>query len=154
EFLFALDAGEDHFGARDLGARVFDVFLECGLAPGDSRSLVGVAIVETIDGAGLAAIQAIQQGPDLVRRIRPYRMARRAFPKRSLAGRDVLGERCSGRYYKSDCSNQRKSHLTSSWSLFRASGMAPLKALPTMNAPPRMVRMAFLGPPVNGESRG
>src|SRR5882672_8761189 len=36
--------------------------------------------------------------------------------------------------------------------LFRASGMAPLKALPTTNAPPRMVRMALLRPPVNGES--
>src|SRR6266849_2321776 len=152
-FPFALDAGEDHFGARDLGARIFDVFLECGLAPGDSGGLVGVAIVETIDSTGLAAIQAIKQGPDLVGSIRPDRMARRAFPERSLAGCYVLGECCSGRYHKSDCSNQRTSHLHPPGNYFGPPGWRP-QALPTTNAPPTMIRMAFLRPPVNGKSRG
>jgi hypothetical protein len=80
-------------------------------------------------------------------------MAWRAFPERSLAGRYVLGERCSGRYYKSDGGNQRNSHLLL---LVIISGLrdGALKALPTTNAPPQVVRMALLRPPVNGESPG
>jgi hypothetical protein len=40
------------FGARHLGARILDVFLEYGLAPGDPGSLV---LVEAFNGARLAA---------------------------------------------------------------------------------------------------
>src|SRR5260370_41381562 len=49
DLFFALYAGEYHLGARNLGAGILDVFLEHGLAPGDSGTLVGVTVVETID---------------------------------------------------------------------------------------------------------
>jgi hypothetical protein len=50
-FLFVLDASEDHLGARNLGARVLDVFLEDRLGPGDPGTLVRIAIVEAFRAA-------------------------------------------------------------------------------------------------------
>src|SRR5262249_52621102 len=66
DLFFVLDAGEDHFGARNLGPRVLDVFLEGRLVPGDARVLVGVAVVEAVGGAGLAAVEPVELGTHFV----------------------------------------------------------------------------------------
>src|SRR5262249_56721778 len=58
--LFVLDAGEEHLGAGDLGARVLDVVLEGRLAPGDARILVGVAVIVARGRSRLAAVDAVQ----------------------------------------------------------------------------------------------
>src|ERR1039458_5141037 len=60
DFLFILDAGEDHLGARNLGARVLDVVLEGRLAPYDAGDLVGVGIAEAGRAAGMAAVEAVR----------------------------------------------------------------------------------------------
>src|SRR5450631_488886 len=61
-FLFVLDAGEDHLGARNLGARILDVVLEGRLAPDDAGVLVGVGIAEAGRAAGMAAVEAVELG--------------------------------------------------------------------------------------------
>src|SRR5262245_36250748 len=66
DLLRVLDAGEEHLGALDLGARVLDVFLEGCLAPGDARALVGVAVIVARGRSGLAAIEAVELGADAV----------------------------------------------------------------------------------------
>ena len=66
DLLFVLDAGEDHFGARDFGLGILDVFFEGRLIPDDARILVGIGILVTRDATGLAAVQAILFGTDLV----------------------------------------------------------------------------------------
>src|SRR5471030_1856618 len=65
-FLLILDAGEDHFGAGDLGAWILDVFQERCVIPGDAGILVGVGIVEIGRRAGTAAIDTVELGADLV----------------------------------------------------------------------------------------
>src|SRR5262249_61057507 len=94
--VLALDAGEHHLGARHLGARILDVFLEDGLAPGDAGALVGVAVVETGDGASRAAIEPVELRANLVGGIRPDRMTRRALPERLFALGRILGEGRTG----------------------------------------------------------
>src|SRR5690348_18396082 len=64
--LLVLDAGEEHLGARDLAARVLDVFLERRLAPGDARVLVGVAVIVAGRGPRLAAVEAGELRSDAV----------------------------------------------------------------------------------------
>ena len=87
DFLFVLDADKRHLGARDPRHRVDDVILEAGLAPGDLGLLVGLAVVVTVDGAGLAPVEAVQDRTDLVLGVLADRMAGQAFAERlSLAG--------------------------------------------------------------------
>src|SRR5262249_33223076 len=57
DLLLVLDAGEDHLGAGDLGARIADVFLERVLAPGDAGVLVGLGVIVALDAARMAAIE-------------------------------------------------------------------------------------------------
>src|SRR6516162_8755286 len=52
-FFFVLDAGENHLGVWNLGARILDVFLERCLIPGDAGALVRIAVIESIHHAGL-----------------------------------------------------------------------------------------------------
>src|SRR3974390_724080 len=68
DFLLVLDASEDHFGAGDLGPWILDVFLEVRLVPNDAGILVGAGIVEARNGAGLAAVEAVELRADLVLR--------------------------------------------------------------------------------------
>src|SRR6185437_212879 len=89
-FLFVLDAGEDHLGARDFGLRILDVFLESRLAPDDAGILVGVGVAIVGRGAGVAAVETIELGPDLVLRAFADGMAGKAFLEGLLAGRHVL----------------------------------------------------------------
>src|ERR1700675_118417 len=59
-FLHILDAGEDHLGIRDLGARVLDVVLEGGFAPNDAGVLVSVCITVVGHRSGMAAVKAVE----------------------------------------------------------------------------------------------
>src|SRR5258708_13727491 len=49
EFLVALDAGKNHLGARNLRARIFDVFLESFLVPGNPGFLVCIGLPQTFN---------------------------------------------------------------------------------------------------------
>src|SRR5215813_14363313 len=98
DFLLVLDAREDHLGARHLGARILDVLLERRLAPGNARILVGVAVVEALRGAGLAAVEPVELGADLVLGVFADVMARHAFLEGALTGLHVLGERHARRH--------------------------------------------------------
>src|SRR5258707_15739627 len=61
-FVLALDAGEHHLGAGDLGLRIGDVFLEGLFVPNDAGVLVGVGIIVAFNRAGLAPIETILLG--------------------------------------------------------------------------------------------
>src|SRR3569832_2133268 len=78
-FLLVLDAGEDHLGARDLDARVLDVFEELRLVPGDARLLVGLGIAVSRRGAGMASVYAVELGAALVLGAFDDRKPRRAL---------------------------------------------------------------------------
>src|SRR5262249_10272897 len=65
-FFFVLDAGENHLGIGNLGARILDVFLEGCLIPSDTGILVGVGVVELGDRAGMTAVKPVEHGADLV----------------------------------------------------------------------------------------
>src|SRR5262249_32810026 len=88
--VLALDAGENHLGALNLGARILDVFLERLFAPGNARVLVGVGIIVPGRAAGFAAVDPIELGTDLVLGVLADRVARQAFLERLLARRHVL----------------------------------------------------------------
>src|SRR6202035_3699593 len=79
DLLIVLDAGENHFGARNLGFGVFDVFLETGLVPDDAGILVGVGVAEVRNGPRFAPVEPVEFGPDLVGGAFAYRMANRAL---------------------------------------------------------------------------
>src|SRR3954452_8938888 len=66
DLVLVLDAGERHLGAGDLGLGVLDVFLERGFVPGDAGILVRIRIIVVRRGAGLAAVEAVELGADLV----------------------------------------------------------------------------------------
>src|SRR6266851_8894969 len=66
DLLVALDAGKNHLGARNLGARISDVFFERFLAPGDAGVLVRIAVTEAINSASLATIEPVKGRPDLI----------------------------------------------------------------------------------------
>src|SRR3569833_2665984 len=86
-YLLVLDAGEDHLGARELDARVLDVFEELRLVPGDARLLVGLGIAVTRRGAGMASDYAVELGADFVLGAFADRMTRQAL----LVGLRVRG---------------------------------------------------------------
>src|SRR5438046_9590296 len=64
--LFILDAVKDHLSVRNLGARVFDVVLERGFVPANAGILVGVGVVEVGNCPGMASIEPVQYGTNLV----------------------------------------------------------------------------------------
>jgi hypothetical protein len=99
-FLFVLNAGKNHLCPWNLGTRVLDVFLKCGFAPGDTGCLIGIAIVEPFDSAGLTPIKPVELGTDLVLRASSDRMAYHTFFKRLLAGSHILRQTRSGRSYQ------------------------------------------------------
>src|SRR6202043_906629 len=93
DLLVVLDAGEGHLGAGNFGFGIPDVFLEFGLVPGDAGILVGVRVTVVRHGAGLAAVQPVELGADLVLGAFADRMAGHVFVERRLASRDVLRQR-------------------------------------------------------------
>ena len=79
DLLIVLDAGENHFRARDFSLGILDVLLEGRLIPDDARILVGIGILVIRDATGLAAVQAILCRTDLVLRARADAMADHTF---------------------------------------------------------------------------
>src|SRR5208282_6476133 len=94
DFLLVLDAGEDHFGAGDLGPGVLDVFFEVGLVPDDAGVLVGVGIAEVGHGAGHAAIETVEFRADLVLRAGTDAVTGQALLERVLALLHILRQSC------------------------------------------------------------
>src|SRR5262245_25147761 len=92
-FLFVLDAGKDHLGVRNLGAWVFDVFLESLLVPGDAGIFVGVGIIEIWRCARMTAVNTIEYWPHLVLGAFADGMAGEALLEGLFAGRHVLSLR-------------------------------------------------------------
>jgi hypothetical protein len=94
DLLIVLDAGENHFRARDFGLGILDVFPEGRLIPDDARILVGIGILVIRDATGLAAVQAILCRTDFVLRARTDAMADQTFLKRDFALGDILRHSC------------------------------------------------------------
>src|SRR5215213_11056282 len=65
DFLVVLDTRECHPGAGNLLHRVLDVFVEGVVLPGDAGALVGLGIIESGEGAGGAALEAIERRSEL-----------------------------------------------------------------------------------------
>lgn len=64
--LLLLQATEGHLGAGNVLLGVLKVGEEGVVLPGDALGLVGVGVRVALDGAGLAAEEAVQRGADLV----------------------------------------------------------------------------------------
>lgn len=64
--LVLLETAERHLGAGDELFGVLEVVEEGVLGPGDALLLVGVGVGEAVDGARLAAEEAVERGADLV----------------------------------------------------------------------------------------
>src|SRR6266852_7694373 len=66
DFLVALDTGKDHFRARNLCARISDVFLEHFFGPGDAGVLVCIGVAEAFNSAGFSAVEPVQDRSNFV----------------------------------------------------------------------------------------
>lgn len=64
--LLLLQATESHLGAGDVLLGVLKVGEEGVVVPGDALLLVGIGVGVALDGAGLAAEEAVQGRADLV----------------------------------------------------------------------------------------
>jgi hypothetical protein len=64
--LLLLHATVGHLGAGDVLLGVLEVLEQGVLLPGDALGLVGVGVLVALDGAGLAAEEAVEGGADLV----------------------------------------------------------------------------------------
>src|SRR5215510_16484540 len=91
-----LDAGEHHLGAGDFCLGILDVLKEDVLVPGDAGILVGVGIGIALDAAGLAAVEAVEHGANLVLGAVADGVAGQALVERGLAGVGVLRQRAGG----------------------------------------------------------
>src|SRR5262249_36865033 len=106
DVLVVLDADKCHAGARHVLHRRADIFGESFLAPRDAGRFIGRGIVETVEGAALAAIDAVERGTELDFGVRPDLVAGGAqSPEHLLAGSGVLPHCRSGRSCKSHSSN-------------------------------------------------
>jgi len=91
-------------GISCIGARIYlgKVFL----APGDAGRFIGWGVVETLEGAALAAIDAVERWAELDFGVLPNLVAGRAQSlEHLLAGSGILPQRRSGRGCKSNSSN-------------------------------------------------
>src|SRR5437016_7272325 len=75
------NSGEGHFGPCDLGLRAPDIVFERRLVPYQARILVGFGIIETCHRAGMAAVEPVKIGSDLVFRAGTDGMAWQALVK-------------------------------------------------------------------------
>lgn len=64
--LVLLETTEGHLGTRNVLLGVLEVLEESVLVPGDALLLVGIGVGVAVDGAGLAAEEAVESGADLV----------------------------------------------------------------------------------------
>src|SRR5262249_21412904 len=106
DIIVILDADKCHAGPRHVLHRRADIFGESFLAPRDAGRFIGWGVVETIEGAALAAIDAVERWTELDFGVRPDFMAGGAqSPEHLLAGSGVLPQCRSGRSCKSNSSN-------------------------------------------------
>src|SRR5258707_3116768 len=119
-FFLVLDAGEYHLGTWNRRLGVLDVVLELGLVPDDAGILVGIRVGITLSGAGVAAVEPVELGTDLVLGAFADRVTGHALIERGLAGRDVLRERCGGGERRCD-GNQRAQCQSFHYVLFMVS---------------------------------
>src|SRR5919198_6106740 len=111
DVLVVLDADEGHAGARHLLHRRADVFVERLPAPGDAGGFVGWGIIEALDGAGLAAVDAVERRAKLDFGIRPDVVTGGAQSlEHLLASGSILRQRGPGRGRKRNPSNDPRSH--------------------------------------------
>src|SRR5215510_8736495 len=83
-----------------------DGFGESFLAPGDARRFIGWGVVETLEGAALAAIDAVERWAELDFGVLPNLVAGGAQSlEHLLAGSGVLPKRRDGRSCNSNSSN-------------------------------------------------
>jgi hypothetical protein len=66
DFLVVLHADKCHPGAGHLLHRSADIFRERFVAPGNAGRLVGGGVVEALEGARLAAVNAVERRPELL----------------------------------------------------------------------------------------
>src|SRR5262249_6204410 len=66
DVLVILDADKCHAGARHVLHRRADIFGESVFAPRDAGRFIRWGVVETVEGAALAAIDAVERGPSLI----------------------------------------------------------------------------------------
>src|SRR2546423_15352678 len=71
DVLVVFDADKCHAGARHFLHRRADIFGESFLAPGDAGRFIGWGVVETVGGAALAAIDAVERWAELDFGVRP-----------------------------------------------------------------------------------
>src|SRR4029077_13237034 len=104
--LVVLDADKCNAGARHFLHRRADIFGESFLAPGDAGRFIGWRVVETVGGAALAAIDAVEPWAELDFGVRPDLVAGGAQSlEHLLAGSGVLSQCRSGRSCNSYSSN-------------------------------------------------
>ena len=84
---------EEHLGAGNLAARIFQIFLQGRLIPGDAGILVGIAVGVVRISAGLAADDAVQHRPDRILGAFADLVAGLALEKHLLAKSRVLSGR-------------------------------------------------------------
>src|SRR5919201_1521373 len=109
--LVVLDADERHAGARHLLHRRTDVFVEGLLVPGDAGRFVGRGIIESLEGAGLAAVDAVERGSELDLGLRSDVVARGAQTlEHLLAGGRILRQRRPARTHQRNDDNHACSH--------------------------------------------
>src|SRR5262249_16412735 len=106
DVLVVLDADKCHAGARHFLHRRADIFGESFLAPGDTGGFIGWGLVETLEGAALAAIDAIERWAERDFGVLPNLVAGGAQSLgHLLAGSGVLPQCRSGRSCESNSSN-------------------------------------------------
>src|SRR5262249_50520615 len=79
DFFIALDTRKNHLGARNLGARISDIFLECFFVPGHAGVLVCIAVIKAVNSASRATVQAVKDRPNLVGGVLTNAMTRGTF---------------------------------------------------------------------------
>src|ERR1700745_3107929 len=106
DVLLVFDHDKRHARPPHFWHRRADIFGESFLAPGDAGRFIGWGVVEPLEGAALAAIDAIERWAELDFGVLPNVVAGGAQSlDHLLAGTGVLPQRRSGRSCKSNSSN-------------------------------------------------
>src|SRR5229473_587640 len=84
------EPGKHHLGARYLRPRIFQVFLQGRLVPGEARILVGRRVIVALDRSCLAAEDAVEDGADAVLGAFADLVADLAFREHLLACCNIL----------------------------------------------------------------
>src|SRR5262249_31303272 len=156
-----------HAGPRHLLHRRADIFGEGFLAPGDAGRFVGRGVVESLESAGLATVDAVERGTELGFGVRPNVVTGGAQSLEDLlAGGGLLRQCRAGRSRNNDSGNHQCPHHFSPLSNSARSrprlgaGLGstrnpahkrPSRLEPTCDRNHRAVRMALSACSVNGQ---